>query len=260
MAYESGEVIVTGVMIVTVILVLIFTIRMLVRGKRSMTCVYFAFAIVSMLLSEFYWLTYDILRGDARMPFAANEFAEMAMFLLLASSLRTVFTERIRIDAAFVLTFLYALGNVFLWVIWNGDWVEALLTAPAYIYYLVTVVFALCRSHALRRGELVMIACLAFSSLLLQYAEYLFPSAHNVLGLSNYILLFTSLGVWAFLLIRAFSAGKEPHILLALTFCTAAWAQNTMYMCAEWWYLVAECLYVFTVPAMFFAVRREVAE
>ena len=39
MAYESGEVIVTGVMIVTVILVLIFTIRMLVRGKKSMTCV-----------------------------------------------------------------------------------------------------------------------------------------------------------------------------------------------------------------------------
>ncbi|MBR3130294.1 MAG: hypothetical protein IKF65_07250 [Clostridia bacterium] len=259
MPYMIGEVVSTGLMILTTIVLLAATVRLLVHANKSMTAVYFAFTMVSILLSEFYWLAYDILRGDVRMPFAANEFAEAAFFLLLASSLRTVFRERFPVfDRAILLTALYAVGNIVLWILWNGDWIEALLTGPAYLYFLVMAMFALRQSEAIRRSGQIVLGCAAFASLALMYLAHFIPSVSAAMDLVNYILLFGVLGAMVLGFVRALRTSRETRILLALAYCAVVWAQNSLYMSTGWWYAAMEMLYAMTMPAMFFAVRREV--
>ena len=75
----------------TAILLLVFlgTFRLLELEKRDARTVLFAFAVASVLLSNLYWLAYDILRPGTRMPFAANEIGEWALFLLLGAAVRT---------------------------------------------------------------------------------------------------------------------------------------------------------------------------
>lgn len=259
MSYMIGEVVSTGLMILTAVVLLAATVRLLVHAKKSMTAVYFAFTLVSILLSEFYWLAYDLLRGDVRMPFAANEFAETAFFLLLASSLRTVFRERMSVrDPAILLTMLYAVGNIVLWILWNGDWIEALLTGPAYLYFTVTAMFVLRQSEAIRRSERIVLGCAAFASLALMYLAHFIPQVSAAMDLVNYILLFGTLGALALWFVRALRTGREPRVLLALAYCAVVWAQNSLYMSTGWWYVAMEALYAMTMSVMFFAVRREV--
>ena len=259
MSYMIGEVVSTGLMILTAVVLLAATVRLLVHAKKSMTAVYFAFTLVSILLSEFYWLAYDLLRGDVRMPFAANEFAETAFFLLLASSLRTVFRERMSVrDPAILLTMLYAVGNIVLWILWNGDWIEALLTGPAYLYFTVTAMFVLRQSEAIRRSERIVLGCAAFASMALMYLAHFIPQVSAAMDLVNYILLFGTLGALALWFVRALRTGREPRVLLALAYCAVVWAQNSLYMSTGWWYAAMEALYAMTMPVMFFAVRREV--
>ncbi len=259
MSYMIGEVVSTGLMILTAVVLLAATVRLPVHAKKSMTAVYFAFTLVSILLSEFYWLAYDLLRGDVRMPFAANEFAEAAFFLLLASSVRTVFRERMSVrDPAILLTMLYAVGNIVLWILWNGDWIEALLTGPAYLYFTVTAMFVLRQSEAIRRSERIVLGCAAFASLALMYLAHFIPQVSAAMDLLNYILLFGTLGALALWFVRALRTGREPRVLLALAYCAVVWAQNSLYMSTGWWYAAMEALYAMTMPVMFFAVRREV--
>ena len=62
--------------------------------RRSIAPVFFTFGLASYLISNVYWVAYDLLRPETRMPFAANEFGEIGLFLLLASTLNTVFRGR----------------------------------------------------------------------------------------------------------------------------------------------------------------------
>ena len=52
----------------TAVLLLVFagTLRLLGSGKREARMVLFAFAVASVLLSNLYWLAYDILRPGTR--------------------------------------------------------------------------------------------------------------------------------------------------------------------------------------------------
>ena len=57
-------------------------------GRNKLSIVFFTLAIASILLSDLYWLAYDILRPETRMPFAANEISEWALFLLLGATIK----------------------------------------------------------------------------------------------------------------------------------------------------------------------------
>ena len=77
------------IMIQIVVLLIAFwgILRMIFSDDKNIKAIFFAFAIVALLLSDIYWLAYDILRPDSRMPFAANEIAEWAMFISLGAIL-----------------------------------------------------------------------------------------------------------------------------------------------------------------------------
>ena len=76
----------TNLLQTAVLAALVFlSIRLLLKKTGSLTAVFVSFFFALWFLADIYWLVYDILRADARMPFAANEFAEAAMMLTLAA-------------------------------------------------------------------------------------------------------------------------------------------------------------------------------
>ena len=259
MSLEAAELFSTGVIIATAILILFGCIRLYRNKSHTMTLVYFTFTVVSLLLAQLYWLVYDFLRKDVQMPFAANEFAEAALVLLLSSMLRTVFTKQIRIlSKTFAFSVLYAAANAVLWIAWNGDWIEALITGPAYAYFVVTAAIALKESDALKNWGYALIVGVASITTLMQAAELVFPETAFVLDPATYVLMLSMIVVWSVWIARAFQRKAEPRVLMSLSVGALCWVFYTMYSCSGWWYIAAELAQVAAFSSIFLAVRREV--
>ena len=124
----NPEIVFPLIMIAVLLAVLICAVRALRSGKQTVVVAFYAFAIACSLFSTVYWTAYDLLRPEERMPFAANEICEMALFLLLASSLRAALPRRIPLGKAALPAALFAAANTALWIAWTGEWMQDILT------------------------------------------------------------------------------------------------------------------------------------
>ena len=245
----------------TAVLLFVFlgTIRPLVRGGRSLRMVFFAFAVACALLSNFYWLAYDILRPGTRMPFAANEIGEWALFLLLGASLR-IESRLSHAKWEMLCAALFAAANAALWIAWSGEWVEDILTGAAFGYFLCCLVAMIKQEGAfsVREWRLLGAACLVLIAA--QTATFSAPDTmRRPLDLFCYILLFA---VAAFLLLRAIwelrSGGQAP-LAVCRTFAAFAWGVAAMYMSAGGFYIAALLLTTLCWPMLLLALRKEAA-
>ena len=129
MSSELVDLFFTAFHILVMLFVLIFAVRRIVFGERKMKLVYFAFGMTSFLLSDLYWLVYGVVRPGTRMPFAANEIAEWAMFLMFAASLDAAVPKPRRLPPGKMLAAaIFTLGNTLLWIGWSGEWIQDVLT------------------------------------------------------------------------------------------------------------------------------------
>ncbi len=60
--------------------VILSCLTLIRSSKEPMITALFMFAMVSFMLAVAYWLAYNLIRPDGRMPFAANEIGEIAFF------------------------------------------------------------------------------------------------------------------------------------------------------------------------------------
>lgn len=229
--------------------------------RRSMASVFFTFALVSLLMSSLYWLAYDLLRGDARMPFAANEFGEIAAFLLLASTLGAVFRGRfVEARAETVLAGLFAACSAVLWIAWSGEWLEDILVGLAFGYYLCACVRALKQTGALSRAEWIVLGTLAGFLLLLQCATFVLPADRKTAAdLTAYCVMFAALAFLLRKLADCLFHRRGAERLLALSFSVFGWAASTMYMSTGIWYMIALLCSILILPLMLLSLRREEA-
>ena len=51
-------------------------LRLIGTGVRSMMVVFFLFAMITFLVNNTYWIAYDLMLPDVRMPFSADELGE----------------------------------------------------------------------------------------------------------------------------------------------------------------------------------------
>ncbi|MCR4597631.1 MAG: hypothetical protein K5678_01205 [Acetatifactor sp.] len=242
---------------VVLLAVFIGTLRQLIRGKRSLRMTFFAFAIASGLLSDLYWLTYDILRPETRMPFAANEIGEWAMFLLLGAALGTKPVKRsTTLEKLFVPVFMAA--NVALWIAWSGEWIEDIITGAAMGYFIYHLA-AQCKQEKAFHGwewRLYGIACMA---LIAAQASIFFapePLRHP-LDLFCYILMFS---VSAFLFVRmllSFRHTDRPSVSVCRAFAVFAWTLIAMYMSADVFYTIAYVTVTVCFPFLLWALIKE---
>ena len=240
-------------------LVFVGTLRLLETGKREARTVFFAFAVASVLLSNLYWLAYDILRPGTRMPFAANEIGEWAMFLLLGAALHpqsAVPTAKREVFCAA----LFTAANVALWIAWTGEWIQDILTGAAFGYFLCMLAAQIRHEGAFPAWEWRLLGVSCPVLIAAQTAIFLVPEPmKRPLDLFCYCLLFA---VAALLMIRAFRSllnGGQSSSVVPEAFAAYAWATITQYMSSGWLYITALLLATICFPMMFLALRKEVA-
>lgn len=247
-------------LIQTAVLLLVFlgTLRLLGSGKREVRAVLFAFAVAGALLSNLYWLAYDILRPGTRMPFAANEIGEWAMFLLLGAALNTQ-SERLTAKREMLFAVLFAVANVALWIAWSGEWVEDILTGAAFGYFLCSLAVQIKQAGAFPGWEWRVLGASCLVLIAAQAAIFFVPeSMKQPLDLFCYCLLFA---VAALLLIRVFrslrNGGRSSSAVLT-AFAANAWTTVTLYMSSGGFYVAALLLCTLSFPMMLLALRKEV--
>ena len=230
--------------------------------RRSMAPVFFTFALVSGLMSSLYWLAYDLLRPELRMPFAANEFGEIGMFLLAAATLNAVYRSRFSAARREMLcAALFAAASTVLWILWSGEWVEDILTGLCYGYLLCVCARSLKLSGALSRREWRLLAGFAAALLALQGLTFVLPAPWSAAAdWGAYAVMFTVLLYGFGKLVHVLLRGKDPRAQFALAPSVWIWAIGTMYMSAGLFYLAAQLAFICSVPLMLVALRREEAE
>ena len=229
-------------------------------GKKPVTAALFLFAVVSFMMSLAYWLTYSLIRPDVRMPFAANEIGEIAFFLLLASTLNTVFHENmVSARKELVFTILFIISSVALWIGWSGEWIQDIIYGFAFGYYLCTCIRALKQTDALNNSEWRILGSFCGSIILAQTISFFAPEAYKqAMDLFCYALMFAAL-IW--LLVKTiFMSGKEGDegAAFAMSFSVHALNLSNLYMSAGWFYLATFILSLLTLLLMLRVLDKEV--
>jgi hypothetical protein len=242
------------------IVLIVLSIRSLPM-RRSMAPVFFTFALVSYLFSNVYWIAYDLLRPDTRMPFAANEFGEIGLFLLLTSTLSAVFRGRFAAARQEMLcAAVFATASVALWIGWSGEWLQDILVGFCFGYCLCDCVRSLKQSDALSKTEWRLLGGLAAMLMLLQGATFFLSGPWKAAAdYGAYSIMFSVLLYALGKTIRAMRCGQEPIRQVALSVSCFVWTESTLYMSADVFYVAAEVSLLVCLPLMLIALRREEA-
>lgn len=248
-------------LIQTDILLLVFlgTLRLLWTDKREVRTVLFAFAVASVLLSNLYWLAYDILRPGTRMPFAANEIGEWAMFLMMGATLHTQ-SDYPLAKREMLLAALFTAANVVLWILWSGEWVEDILTGVAFGYFLCCLAAQIKQTEAFPAWELwfLGVSCLVLTAA--QTVIFFAPEAmKKPLDLFCYCLLFAVAAVLLVRALRSLVGGGRARSAVPEAFAAYAWTVVTLYMSSGGFYYAAMLLAILCFPMMLLALKTELA-
>ena len=233
----------------------------LIRSSaKPMTAALFLFAMASLLLSFAYWIAYTLLRPDTRMPFAANEVGESAVFLLFSAMLKTVLHENgVSAKWEILSTALFASASVALWIGWSGEWVQDSVGGLVFGYFLCVCVHSLKQAGALSRAEWAALG-ISCAALILGQTGTFFVSAPYLrpLDLTCYAVMFAVL-LWLLVKSARWVMRREnAKGALALSCSAYAFSLSTMYMSAGWFYPAAMLFNLATLPLILFALKQEV--
>lgn len=263
---------ITILQIVVLIYIIVRSARLIRESTNPLLPVFFTFAMASFLLSDLYWIAYDLIRPDTRMPFAANEMGECACFLLLAASLSAVLNNDREtsessgmpsgIHTAFkevIFTAFFVAMNIALWIAWTGEWLQDIIAGAALGYLLCTVARGLKQTGAFQRKEWLMMGGACTLLVVMQVLTFFtHDGLYTVLDTLCYVLMFT---VEAYFIIRCISLLRRPQ-KPAAEFCLAlsalGWSLVTMYMSSGVFYYIGLLVNIILLPILLLSFMREV--
>jgi len=231
--------------------VLVLIIRVIKKNSSFFLPKFVGLSVLSYLVSNVYWIAYDALRPDTRLPFAANEIAECAMILLLAAGLDSYLKDRRKVPSEIIFSFMIIIIDIFLWIKWSGEWIQDIIFGIPYIYFVWTIVKGLFSTKAFKNFMYPVIAVLLTILKILQVtAVYTDEVTTFRLDVGSWIIMF---GVMIWLMIECF---RKRNIFVAAAFFQ--WSTMTMYSCAELDYCFAVCFNSVSIITLYLAVRKEV--
>lgn len=125
--------------IILLFLVLINSYLFIGKSNRRLVVIYFSLAITSMFLDTLYWIAYELIRPDTRMPFAVDEMGETAMYLLLGVCFSLCVPARLRLTRETIGAAVFVVINIVLWILWSGEWVQDIFGGLSYGYLMIVV-------------------------------------------------------------------------------------------------------------------------
>ena len=243
--------------------IVLLTVPRIRSGKTdSVPLAFFVFGLVSMALSDVYWVVYPIMRPDMRMPIAANEMGEIAGFLLLSTAVRLAYRNRnvpARIEIIAAASF--SLAQIVLWIIWTGEWMQDILGGAAFAYMLCVSAWALKQADCLSEREWKLLGLSCFAAIFYNVMWFYLPESDRFVdvGIANVINI-----CWLIVfVIKVTVAIKEKASydkLIALSFALYAWSISTMYLGEGYYYMFALAFSIIAKFYMDIAAKKEVAE
>lgn len=237
---------------IVLVVIIAKTVRLMNNGKNEFLPFFFVLAMSSFLLSNMYWIAYDVLKPDTRMPIAANEIGECAMILLLSAGLDVVLKDKKKIFGEIVFAILFIGVNIALWIAWSGEWLQDVLFGIPYIYFLWLLIRGMRSRGVLARKELWLAAVMGVSVLILQipllYVKgFLFES----IKVAFFVVMFA---LMAWLGVKSF---RSKDYFMTLTFFL--WTELSMFLTSGVYYYLAFSSNVLVVPLMYVSMKRELA-
>ncbi len=231
--------IVVSILQILVLIFVIFRVSRFYREDKGLFPLFFAFAMFSLLLSDIYYLIYDFLRPDTRMPFAANEIAECATVLLLSAGLESGICKKKGFKTVpFVIAVLFISLNIALWIAWSGEWIQDIVFGLPYVYllYLLIVGIMDCKALSLKAG--VLLAILTALVVIPDALEVWVPALSDKhLSMYAYIPL-AAISLILFILSIKEKEDNDKKLLISLLFFL--WSTLAMYMSGGVFYTAAQ--------------------
>ncbi|MBP5186233.1 MAG: hypothetical protein J6040_04175 [Clostridiales bacterium] len=243
------SVILSVIQVVVLIAVILPTARAMLSGKTTLISVFFCFAMGCYLFSDLYWVAYDCLRPDTRMPFAVNEFSECAMILFLSAGLEKVLKDERKVAWEIIFSFAFIGANIALWILWSGEWVQDILFGIPYVYFLWLLIRGIKSRDLLPKIERAGIVLLNFLILALEFVALYSEKMDKTMNIPIAILTFGGL---AWLLIRSI---KTKDVFLAFAFFFSS--IMAMYSFADLFYNLATAANTVALPLMYFSMKKE---
>jgi hypothetical protein len=235
------------------------TARVVTKRGDSAAAVFYLFALISIVVNDLYWIAYDMLRPEVRMPFAANEFGEAAFYLLFGSAVTALFRDRSRGRTEGICAVIFAFASAGLWIAWSGEWIQDLMAAPVHAYFLYVTAVSLKQADALAPREWNALGAASLLLIIMQTAIFFVPAGlKKPLDQACYLLMFL---VQAALMLRAGRAVRgaaSPKTQLALSLAAFAWSVSTVYMSEGYWYVAGLLCEAFSMICIQISFEREV--
>ena len=239
------------ILTVVLILILIPSVKMIVKDRKRFLMLFFSMGCMCYLLSAFYWIAYEIIRPETRMPFAADEIADCSLILLFSASLGTLLRDKKKnAPGELIFTFVYISANIFLWIMWSGEWVQDIVFGLPYYYFLWMIIRGIRSSKALNKVELIACIVAPFAIIGFQIGNlYAAGNARNVFDLMAYT------SIYFFMAWFGIKSIKTGNIYLRYGFFL--WTLIAMYSCPEYLYLVATASNILATFVVYLAVKKE---
>jgi len=246
--------------IMVIIYLLICSLRLMKTGKSSVMLAFFAFSLISLMLSDLFWIAYEFIRPNTRMPFAGNEIGEWAMFLLFGAVLDIAVGDYIMPTMKeMVLAALFVAANVVMWIGWSGEWFEDIMTGITFGYFLCVAVRSLKQTRALTDKEWRILGTGSLVLVILQTLTFLVPDPmKGPVDVCCYIWMILGLFLFTVRVVREAWAGNDPDKQLSLSFGGIGGSLVVMYMSEDPMYTISFLTFTGILCLIMLSMRRKV--
>ena len=244
------------------IVLLVLCVRLIRESGRNLATVFLTFVYSLWLFTDLYWVIYDFMRPDRRMPFAVNEIGEAAAFLLMPALLSSAVNYRLASARKQVIgTMLFAACNVALWIAWSGEWVQDIIIGAAFAYFLCSIACALKAQRQLSKNEWIGLEIGCALLITAQVITFFVEAKTKVaVEMGCYVFLTAGAVYWAYKLMAARKNQTSSKAMLCLVFALLSWSMMAKYMSDGMWYTVFMVMETITLLLMYLSVRKAVAE
>lgn len=229
------------------------SIGMMSFGKKSVLPIFFVLTMASFLLSNLYWIAYDLVNPGTRMPIAANEIAECAAILLLSVGLDSVLKNHQKVPGEILFAILYTVANIVLWIVWSGEWFQDIFFGIPYIYFLWILIRGLRSREFMPPKELCVVA--VTSVVVLAMLAMLPISEGHVYAFAKYGSYVVKFALMVWLGIKSVQS-KDVFVVSTFFF----WTNLAMFSSAECYYYVAFLANTVAFPIMYISIRKELSD
>lgn len=259
---EQFSAITSFIQVAVLAVFMVLSVRLLIKHTESLTAVFLSFVFGLWFLSNIYWLIYNFMRPDIRMPFAANEIGEAGMILMLAALINSAVPHGSRAAVKQMTgAVIFSIFNVILWIGWSGEWVQDIFSGLVLMWLLSSVVCALKVVHALSKTEWILTGVYCAVLIAGQGLTFFFEEpVKSGIDLGCYVLLSLGILYWIIKFFLSFKRDHSDKKQLVLAFAILVWTIVALFMSSGLFYTIYLNIETLTVIAIYLAVEKVVKE